>query len=72
MIVGIVDGSDWKALRRGLHSCGAVTTSEPSPAQPDAVVATLSDQADVAAFTRCAKGLPGVRYVEPDAFRTTM
>jgi hypothetical protein len=72
MIVGIVEGSNWRAIRDGLHACGAATTSEPSPSQPDAVVVTLSDRVEVAAFTRCAKALPGVRYIEPDSFRTTM
>ncbi len=38
----------------------------------DAVVATLADGIDAAAFTRQVRALAGVRYVEPDAYQSTM
>ena len=71
VIVGIEPDVNWPQLKAALKSAGAQTISEPTAYQPDAVVATLGAGSDAAAYIRQVRGLPGVRYAEPDAMSGT-
>lgn len=71
VIIGIDPKVQWDRLKRELGQAGAQTTSTPTSYQPDAVVATLPDTADAAAFIDQVKRLQGVRYAEPDEWRST-
>ena len=71
VIVGIDPNIQWDILKRDLGDAGAQATSTPTSYQPDAVVATLPDTADVQAFIEKVKGLQGVRYAEPDQWVST-
>ena len=71
VIVGIDSKVPWDRLKDELAAAGAQATSAPTSYQPDAVVATLPDTADAEAFIEQVKRIQGVRYAEPDAWRST-
>jgi hypothetical protein len=71
VIIGIEPQVDWATLKQELAQAGALGTSDPSPARPDAVVAEVPDGAEVQAFIERTRQLPGVRYAEPDAWVST-
>ena len=71
VIVGIGPDANWPQLKAALMHAGAQTVSEPTAYQPDAVVAPLGKDSDAAAYIQRVRGLPGVRYAEPDAMSGT-
>jgi len=70
-VIGLNPGTDWTEVKRGLLKIGAGSVNEPSPAQPDVLVATLASDGNEDDFLRRAKELSGVRYAEPDAWRSS-
>jgi hypothetical protein len=71
IIIGIDQQAEWNHLKQEIRNAGAHDLSDPTPSQPDAVVATLEDSVDVSAFIAKITLLPGVRYAEPDAWAST-
>jgi hypothetical protein len=71
IIIGIDQQSDWDHLKQEIKNAGAAGVSDPTPSQPDAVVATLDDNVDVSGLIAQVTRLPGVRYAEPDAWAST-
>lgn len=71
LIIGLEPAADWAKIKEQLVADGADWVRDPSPAQPDVLVATVPENRSVDEFLRLAKRLPGVRYVEPDAMQWT-
>lgn len=70
-IIGFEPGADWASIKRGLIAAGAESVREPSNELPDALVVTLPADRSIEAFLQAARVLPGVRYAEQDAWRST-
>ena len=71
IVIGLEPRANWASVKAQLLADGAASIRDPSPEQPDVVVATLPADANVDEFIRVAKGRRGVRYVEPDAMQST-
>jgi hypothetical protein len=72
VIIGLHSAADvTPGLRDGLRALGAQQVGDPAPAMPDVIVVTLAAGEGLEAFMQGARGLPGVRYVEPDTMRFT-
>ena len=72
VIIGLHEGANWTGIKQALIAAGAESVREPSSAQPDVLIATLPDDRNVDAFLKSATTLSGVRYAEPDAWRTSL
>ena len=70
-VVGLKEGTDWVEVREELLRLGAGSVNEPSPAQPDVLVAAIPSDRDADDFLNRAKALKGVRYAEPEAWQST-
>ncbi len=70
-VIGLKPGTDWAAVKEGLLGAGAASVSDPAPAQPDVLVATIPSDQSGDDFLRQAKELSGVRYAEPDAWQSS-
>jgi len=71
-IIGLQPGADWAGIKQRLVAAGAESIRDPSPSQPDVLVATIPDARAMDAFLQSARTMPGVRYAEPDAWRTSL
>jgi len=69
VIVGLEPGADVAGIKAALAAHGVDWSRDPSPAQPDVLVVSVTGDVDEA--MRAAKALRGVRYVERDAPRST-
>ena len=68
VVVGIDTAHPWDRLRSSLQRDGVSTLSEPRPELPDAVVATLRDEAAARDYIAAVQSLRGVRWAEPDGW----
>lgn len=68
VVVGIDTAQAWPSLRRRLLRDEVLTLSDPRPELPDAVVATLADEAAARDYMAAVGALRGVRWVEPDGW----
>lgn len=71
IVVGVAAGHDPAAIAEALRAAGARDVRGPAPSLPDVLVADFPD-GDPEAAVKCAAGLPGVRYAEPDALRSAL
>ena len=70
IVIGLEAGADGSAVREALLAAGAASVAI-APSQPDVAVVDLPIGHDQARFMEQARRLPGVRYVEPEAMRST-
>jgi len=71
LIVGLEAGTDWAHIKHALVEHGADWTRDPSPEQPDVLLASIPEKKEIDAVIAAIKKLPGVRYIERDAMRFT-
>ncbi len=66
--VGLEPGADWQKIKCRLEDLGGKEIRDPSAENPDLLRVRLPVTADRNAFIEDAKAVPGVRYVEEDAW----
>ena len=69
VVIGLEPGAEWSAIKTKLVAAGAESVTDPSPSQPDVLIATISSERNVEEFVQQAKKIAGVRYAEGDVWR---